>query len=136
MCVVYTCRGALDGLYTEFAKLSTDEVIYGEKRRRIIITILWFVTSLLFAIFTPNIGVVIELLGSLASANVFVFPSLCLIAIAKRQTNRKKITRIFFILFALTLIATGFFMFLLVLYQVYQDLVSPSQPTHEVLCKN
>lgn len=107
----------------------------GEKRRRIIITTIWCISSLFAAILTPNIGILIQLLGSLASANVFIFPSLCLLAIARREKDRfSKRTRIFFILFSIILIITGFIMFLLVLYQVYDDLKTESIP-HEVLCK-
>ncbi|XP_074605188.1 sodium-coupled neutral amino acid transporter 7-like isoform X2 [Brevipalpus obovatus] len=128
-------RGALDGLYAEYMDLSAEDFIAGERTRRIVITTVWFVTSLLFAIFTPNIGIVIELLGSLASANVFIFPSFCLISIARRETDQfSRRTRIFFIIFAISLIITGFSMFLLVLNQVYQDL-SSEQPHHDVLCK-
>lgn len=128
-------RGALDGLYAEYMNLSAEDFIAGERTRRVVITTVWFVTSLLFAIFTPNIGIVIELLGSLASANVFIFPSFCLISIARRETDQfSRKTRIFFIIFAISLIITGFSMFLLVLNQVYQDL-SSEQPHHDVLCK-
>uniref|UniRef100_T1K0M2 Amino acid transporter transmembrane domain-containing protein n=2 Tax=Tetranychus urticae TaxID=32264 RepID=T1K0M2_TETUR len=129
-------RGALDGLYAEFFKLSAADFMEGEPRRRIVITTIWFVTSLLAAILTPNIGILIQLLGSLASANVFIFPSLCLLAIARREKGRfKKSTRIFFFFFSIILIITGFIMFLLVLYQVYDDLKSETTPSHEVLCK-
>lgn len=69
-------------------KISTDQFIKGEMKRRIIITSGWFVTTLLFAVYTPNIGIVIELLGSLASMNVFIFPSICLIVITDRMQDR------------------------------------------------
>ncbi|PRD32778.1 UNVERIFIED_CONTAM: slc38a7 [Trichonephila clavipes] len=67
-------RGALDGLYAEFAHLTTDQFIKGEFKRRIVVTTLWFISTLLLAVLAPNIGVVIELLGCLASVNIFIFP--------------------------------------------------------------
>jgi len=45
-----------------------------EHRRRIIMTLVWFTVSLLIALFIPNIGVVISLLGGLAAIFIFVFP--------------------------------------------------------------
>lgn len=131
-------RGALDGLYAEFTNMPADVFINGEFRRRIIITTIWFVTSLLVALFTPNIAVVIELLGSLASANVFIFPSLCLMAISKRHASSlTKGVRVFFNCFALALILMGITTFILVLVQVHHDVVEASTKgiTHDVLCK-
>lgn len=131
-------RGALDGLYAEFTNMPADKFITGEFTRRLVITSIWFVTSLLVALFTPNIAVVIELLGSLASANVFIFPSLCLMAIAKRhRSTLSRSTRIFFNLFAASLIVMGITTFFLVLIQVHHDLVDASTKgiTHDVLCK-
>ncbi|GBM50023.1 Putative sodium-coupled neutral amino acid transporter 7 [Araneus ventricosus] len=78
-------RGALDGLYAEFVHLSTDQFIKGELKRRVVVTSLWFASTLLLAVLAPNIGVVIELLGCLASVNIFIFPGLCLIALAIRD---------------------------------------------------
>lgn len=69
-------RGALDGLYAEFAKLSTDDFIKGEYKRRILVTTIWFFSTVFLAILTPNIGIVIELLGCLASVNIYIFPGM------------------------------------------------------------
>ena len=69
-------------------KISTDQFIKGERKRRVIITTGWFVTTLVLAVYTPNIGIVIELLGSLASMNVFIFPSICLIVITDRMQDK------------------------------------------------
>lgn len=129
-------RGALDGLYAEFWKLPAEEFIRGETRRRVIITTVWFFSSLAIAIFTPNIGVVIELLGSLASMNVFIFPSLCLIAIARRNRDvLKPWLKNFFYLFSAGLIVMGLVTFAIVLMQVVDDIRRGGELPHEVLCK-
>lgn len=47
-----------------------------ERRRRIITTLVWFIVTLLIALFIPDIGVVISLLGGLAAVFIFVFPGL------------------------------------------------------------
>jgi len=86
--ILFCGRNALDGLYAEFFKVSTDRFIKGEPSRRVITTTGWFTTTLLLAVYTPNIGVVIEVLGSLASMNVFIFPSICLIAIVDRMQDK------------------------------------------------
>ncbi|XP_037501492.1 putative sodium-coupled neutral amino acid transporter 7 isoform X1 [Rhipicephalus sanguineus] len=78
-------RGAFDGLYAEFTKLPAKEFIKGESRRRIFITTGWFLTTVGFATFTSNVGVVIDLLGCLAAANIFIFPGLCLLGVFHQQ---------------------------------------------------
>lgn len=130
--MVFCGRGALDGLYSEWFNLSVEQVIAGERVRRWVITTGWFVTSLLLAIYTPSIGVVIELLGSLASANVFVFPSLCLIVIAKRQLSAQhRWLRNSLYVLSIILIVFGILVFLLVLSEIGIQLVN-GKP-HEVL---
>jgi sodium-coupled neutral amino acid transporter 7/8 len=129
-------RGALDGLYAEYFQIPTEQFIAGESKRRFVITTVWFFTSLGIAIFTPNIGVVIEILGSLASVNVFIFPSLCLMAIAKRRQDQlSKFTRYVFNGFAVSLIVMGVVMFGIVMMQVVEDIKGSGNIPHEVLCK-
>ena len=129
-------RGALDGLYAEFFKLSAQNFIKTEKKRRFIITSIWFFSSLFLAMYTPNIGVVIEFLGSLASANVFIFPSLCLIKISQRTDQKlNNFYKFIFYSFAIILILTGILMFTIVLYQGYNDIILETAQNHEVLCK-
>lgn len=45
-----------------------------EKRRRILQTMVWFVVTLVLALFIPDIGRVISLIGGLAACFIFVFP--------------------------------------------------------------
>lgn len=86
--------------------------------------------------YTPNIGVVIEFLGSLASANVFIFPSLCLIKISQRTDQKlNNFYKFIFYSFAIILILTGILMFTIVLYQGYNDIILETAQNHEVLCK-
>ncbi|UYV60499.1 hypothetical protein LAZ67_1001330 [Cordylochernes scorpioides] len=39
----------------------------------------WVLSSMVLAVFTPNIGVVIDFLGSLAACFIFIFPGMCII---------------------------------------------------------
>merc|ERR1712025_909254 len=50
-----------------------------EKLRRVIIATVWFICTLIVAIEIPNIGAVINMLGSLAAIFIFVFPGVCLL---------------------------------------------------------
>merc|ERR1712179_653978 len=47
--------------------------------RRCIIVTVWFIATILIAIEIPNIGVVINILGSLAAIFIFVLPGVCLL---------------------------------------------------------
>lgn len=44
------------------------------ERFRVITVSVWFTLSLMFAVFMPDIGAVIKLLGSLAAVFIFIFP--------------------------------------------------------------
>lgn len=57
---------------------------FGSKAYHIGITTVWNAIVLVLAIVTPNITVAIGFLGSLASCNVFIFPGLALVSLARR----------------------------------------------------
>lgn len=82
--LMFCGRGALDGLYGEIRKLSAEELKSSDNSRRIVITTIWFISTVLLAIFAPDISATLQLLGSMASINVFVFPGMCLIALTRR----------------------------------------------------
>lgn len=82
--LMFCGRGALDGLYGEIRQLTPNEFKANEKTRRIVITTLWFFSTIALAIFAPDISLTLQLLGSMASINVFVFPGMCLISLTKR----------------------------------------------------
>ena len=58
----------------ELLHLDRQKVIENEKKRRILIVSIWYVLSLLIALFIPNITFVIRYLGALAAAFMFIFP--------------------------------------------------------------
>lgn len=88
--LMFCGRSALDGLYGEFRKLSAEEFKSGEKTRRIVITTLWFFSTVALAVFAPDISVTLQLLGSMASINVFVFPGMCLVSLTRRLRRARK----------------------------------------------
>ncbi|KAG9508800.1 putative sodium-coupled neutral amino acid transporter 7 [Fragariocoptes setiger] len=87
--LLFCGRGALDGLYAEFRQMSPNKFAETETKRRVIITSIWFILTVVLALYAPNISITIQLLGSLASVNVFVFPGMCLISLTKRLRRAK-----------------------------------------------
>jgi len=138
--ILFCGRNAFDGLYAEFFKIDTDQFIKGEKRRRLITTTGWFFTTLVLAVYTPNIGVVIELLGSLASMNVFIFPSICLIVIVNRMNEKvSKFTKAVLYSFSIFLILFGAIIFVLVISEVYVELTDTTSSMilyNATMCKH
>lgn len=55
-------------------RMAPQEALKYERRRHIIMTLAWFVLTLLLSVFIPNIGVVIQILGALAAVFIFIFP--------------------------------------------------------------
>lgn len=88
--LMFCGRGALDGLYGELRGLTSEEMKLTSSSRRVIITTGWFFTTVLLAVFAPDISVTLQLLGSMASINVFVFPGMCLISLTSRLRKRRQ----------------------------------------------
>lgn len=123
--LMFCGREAFEGLYGEFRKLSPENL--KDNTRRNIITTVWFVSTVLLAALVPDISATLQLLGSMASINVFVFPGMCLIALTRRlrhtrrlvaQTGISKSTGIALYLFAALLITFGVLIFILELAEV------------------
>lgn len=88
--LMFCGRGALDGLYGEIRGLTSEELKTNCKTRRVIITTIWFFTTVILAVFAPDISITLQLLGSMASINVFVFPGMCLISLTSRLRKRRQ----------------------------------------------
>ena len=67
-------RAALDSVWVQMRRLDPEKVESQERHRRILVTTVWFVATLLLAVVVPNIGVVISLLGGFAALVIFTFP--------------------------------------------------------------
>ncbi|XP_072516961.1 sodium-coupled neutral amino acid transporter 7 [Salminus brasiliensis] len=78
--ILHFCgRAVIEGLWLRFKGEEVDTDVTRERRRRVLQTIVWFSFTLLLALFIPDIGRVISLIGGLAACFIFVFPGLCLI---------------------------------------------------------
>ena len=82
--LMFCGRSALDGLYAEVRQLSPTEFKLNEPRRRLVSSTLWFLSTVALAVFAPDISLTLQLLGSMASINVFVFPGMCLVSLTRR----------------------------------------------------
>ncbi|KFO85928.1 Putative sodium-coupled neutral amino acid transporter 7, partial [Buceros rhinoceros silvestris] len=78
--ILHFCgRAVLEGLWLRYTGVTVEEDVVRERRRRLLQTISWFLLPLLLALFIPDIGKVISVIGGLAACFIFVFPGLCLI---------------------------------------------------------
>ncbi|XP_077145077.1 sodium-coupled neutral amino acid transporter 7 [Ranitomeya variabilis] len=88
----YCGRAVLEGLWLRLTAQEAGEEPARERQRRIFQTLSWFVLTLLLALFIPDIGRVISLIGGLAACFIFIFPGLCLINLKvseiQEQTSR------------------------------------------------
>uniref|UniRef100_G1P0V2 Sodium-coupled neutral amino acid transporter 7 n=1 Tax=Myotis lucifugus TaxID=59463 RepID=G1P0V2_MYOLU len=69
----------VEGLWLRYQEMPVEEDVGREQRRRVLQTVVWFLLTLLLALFIPDIGKVISIIGGLAACFIFVFPGLCLI---------------------------------------------------------
>lgn len=67
-------RAVIEGLWLRFQGEQVEVCVRREKRRRILQTLVWFVVTLVLALFIPDIGRVISMIGGLAACFIFVFP--------------------------------------------------------------
>lgn len=125
-------RGAVDGLYAELFRLSAGEFIIGEKKRRIIIVSLWFCSSLVIALYTNSIGTVIHALGAISSANIFIYPGVCLMKVVlQTDPDLLKWKSIGLIAGAILLAALGAFFAGIILIDTF---LNNSSGDSELLC--
>ncbi|XP_051830551.1 sodium-coupled neutral amino acid transporter 7 [Antechinus flavipes] len=78
--ILHFCgRAVLEGLWLRYKGETVEEDVARERRRRVLQTVTWFLLTLLLALFIPDIGKVISIIGGLAACFIFIFPGLCLI---------------------------------------------------------
>ncbi|XP_059148117.1 sodium-coupled neutral amino acid transporter 7-like [Physella acuta] len=107
-------KAAIYTVWSMVWKMSPEEILYKEKMRRVITTLVWFTLTLILSVFIPNIGVVIEILGAFAGAFIFIFPGLCLLkTVQERLESGEKQAILVHVLrgVAIVSIAVGVFIF-------------------------
>jgi phosphatidylglycerophosphate synthase len=71
---IFVFREAVSNLWSNLLHNNESDVAVTEKRRRVTIATVWFILTLILAVLSPDIGSVIDILGSLAAVFIFVFP--------------------------------------------------------------
>ncbi|XP_063982030.1 sodium-coupled neutral amino acid transporter 7-like [Diachasmimorpha longicaudata] len=118
--VLFCGRNSLLGLF------SPD--IEANPTVRMIVTLLWFVASLVIAIFVPDISPVINFLGTLSAIFIFICPGICLVqSVLKRDPSLYLNKNRFFMLFALLTTALGGFAAGFVFVQALEDFRKPEK---------
>lgn len=108
----YCGRAVLEGLWLRFTAQEAGEEPAKERRRRIFQTLAWFVLTLLLALFIPDIGRVISLIGGLAACFIFIFPGLCLINLKLSEIQEQKSRSWWALLiYGVTMVTLGAFIF-------------------------
>ncbi|XP_059148065.1 sodium-coupled neutral amino acid transporter 7-like [Physella acuta] len=110
----FSGRAAFDTVWCMLWKMSPEEILYREKMRRVITTLVWFTLTLILSVFVPNIGMVIEIIGAFAGTFIFIFPGLCLLkTVQDRLESGEKQAKVIHVLrgVAIIFIAVGVFIF-------------------------
>lgn len=90
---------------------------------RVFITLIWYILSLIIAILVPDISPVINLLGVLSAAFIFIFPGICLfqcILLKDSELHLNKDRLLIF--FAVFIIALGAFVSGIIFVETIEDL--------------
>ncbi|CAN0416192.1 unnamed protein product [Lampetra planeri] len=99
------------GLWLRWRNVPTEtEPPGGEWRRRAAQTLAWFLLSLLLAIFTPDIGRVIALIGGLAAAFILIFPGLCLLSLVLNTERESNSARLLLLGWSCVMVTVGTFL--------------------------
>ena len=105
---------------------------------RIGITTVWNVTAIILAIVTPNISIPIQFMGAIGVCNSFIFPGLCMVALARRRLENSytsnRCLMLCLLLWGLMIILLGAMMSIFVIIRAINDLVTPHES--DELCKS
>uniref|UniRef100_UPI0037E7B2B7 sodium-coupled neutral amino acid transporter 7 n=1 Tax=Semicossyphus pulcher TaxID=241346 RepID=UPI0037E7B2B7 len=124
--ILHFCgRAVIEGLWLRFQGEQVEVCVRREQRRRILQTLAWFVVTLVLALFIPDIGRVISLIGGLAACFIFVFPGLCLMQAKLAETDNRSASWHGLVIFGVVMVTLGAFIFgLTTTNSIYQDVVS------------
>ncbi|XP_034045454.1 putative sodium-coupled neutral amino acid transporter 7 [Thalassophryne amazonica] len=124
--ILHFCgRAVIEGLWLRFHGEEVEVCVRREQRRRILQTLVWFVVTLVLALFIPDIGRVISLIGGLAACFIFIFPGLCLMQVKLSETGSCSASWHGLVIYSVVMITVGGFIFgLTTTNAIYQDVIS------------
>lgn len=121
--ILHFCgRAVIEGLWLRFQGEQVEVCVRREQRRRILQTLVWFTVTLILALFIPDIGRVISLIGGLAACFIFVFPGLCLMQAKLSETDNRTTSWHGMVIFGVAMVTLGAFIFgLTTSNSIYRD---------------
>lgn len=121
--ILHFCgRAVIEGLWLRFQGEQVEVCVRREQRRRILQTLVWFIVTLVLALFIPDIGRVISLIGGLAACFIFVFPGLCLMQAKLSETDNRSTSWHGMVIFGVVMVTLGAFIFgLTTSNSIYRD---------------
>uniref|UniRef100_A0A6Q2YI81 Sodium-coupled neutral amino acid transporter 7 n=1 Tax=Esox lucius TaxID=8010 RepID=A0A6Q2YI81_ESOLU len=123
--ILHFCgRAVLEGLWLRFQGEQVEVCVRREGRRRLLQTLVWFTLTLILALFIPDIGRVISLIGGLAACFIFVFPGLCLIQAKLSETEVRTTSWYAIVVYGVVMVTIGAFIFgQTTTNSIYQDVI-------------
>ncbi|XP_041930048.1 putative sodium-coupled neutral amino acid transporter 7 [Alosa sapidissima] len=126
--ILHFCgRAVLEGLWLRFHGEQVEVDVARERRRRLLQTFVWFFLTLVLALFIPDIGRVISLIGGLAACFIFVFPGLCLIQAKLSETDARSASWNALVVYGIVMVTLGAFIFgQTTTNSIYHDIIDNS----------
>ncbi|KAM3625631.1 uncharacterized protein V6R79_015057 [Siganus canaliculatus] len=81
-----------------------------ESRCRVVLTVIWIAITLLIAMFVPDMGEVISVIGGISAFFIFIFPGLCLLFTMQTEAVNPRV-RVILTVWAIITIVVGAFIF-------------------------
>ncbi|XP_071345167.1 putative sodium-coupled neutral amino acid transporter 8 [Trachinotus anak] len=81
-----------------------------ESRCRVVLTVIWITITLLIAMYVPDMGEVISVIGGISAFFIFIFPGLCLVFTMQTETVTPRIRMILTVWGVITIVV-GVFIF-------------------------
>ncbi|XP_038558013.1 putative sodium-coupled neutral amino acid transporter 8 [Micropterus salmoides] len=81
-----------------------------ESRCRVVLTVIWISITLLIAMFVPDMGEVISVIGGISAFFIFIFPGLCLVFIMQTESVTQRV-RVILTVWGVITIVVGAFIF-------------------------
>ncbi|XP_044058790.1 putative sodium-coupled neutral amino acid transporter 8 [Siniperca chuatsi] len=81
-----------------------------ESRCRVVLTVIWITVTLLIAMFVPDMGEVISVIGGISAFFIFIFPGLCLVFIMQTESVTPRV-RVILTVWGVITIVVGAFIF-------------------------
>ncbi|XP_027216275.2 sodium-coupled neutral amino acid transporter 7 [Penaeus vannamei] len=131
--LLFCMREAVNDLYLRVRSMPESAAEKTEPTRRKLIAVALWALTVLVAVFLPNIGIVMKILGSLAALFIFVFPGMCLLQVADEFVPSRKVAsdkwkKRGIVLAGSLYLVVGAFAFGLALSMGVESLVSPEVP--------